>query len=544
MRAADLLVRCLENEGVRYVFGVPGEETLTVLDALSQSSIKFIPTRHEQGAALMADVSGRLSGRAGVCLATLGPGATNLITGVADAYLDHAPLVAITGQIGLAMIHKVAHQYVDTMGLFHSITKWQARVAYPDVLPEVVRKAFKIAETEKPGPTHIELPEEVAAEELDGSPLPRTPIEYPGPAHHAIHQAAAIIAAAERPMILGGNGVTRRRAAPELREFAAKTGIPAANTFMSKGIMGYTNPLARLTVGLQNRDYELCGLAQADVVITVGYDVVEFSPRLWNPQRDKRIIHIDTLPAEVDEHYLPAVEIVSEIGEALRALTAACGEREPPGDESPLKTMVLGELEAHADDEAMPMKPQRILGDMRRLLSDDDLLISDVGAHKLWIARLFPAGRPNSVIISNGFATMGIAVPGGIAAKLTEPDRRVVAVTGDGGFLMNVQELETARRLHTPYVTVVWVDGAYGVIRWKQDRSFGRSFGVEFGNPDFVRLAEAFGLRGFAITRAQDFAPALEQALNLDQPSIIAVPVDYSENHRLTEALGELQVAL
>lgn len=544
MRSAELVVRCLESEGVRYVFGVPGEEILSLLDALADSTITFVPTRHEQGAALMADVYGRLTGRAGVCLATLGPGATNLMTGVADAYLDHAPLVAISGQVGLERIHKESHQYIDTMGLFHSITKWQARVAYPEVIPEVVRKAFKIAETEKPGPTHIELPEEVAASEGTGEPLRRTPIEYPRPAQDAVLQAAKIIARAERPMILSGNGVIRRQAAADLREFAARAGIPAANTFMAKGIMGHDNPLARLTVGLQNRDYEMCGLDAADVVITVGYDLVEVSPRLWNPRGDKLIIHIDTLPAEVDEHYQPAVEIVSEIGEALRALAAVCTPGTTPSDSSRLKGLVLSELEAHVGDPSMPMKPQRILAEMRRVMADDDLLISDVGAHKLWVARLFPAGRPGSVIISNGFATMGIGVPGGIAARLADPRRRVVVVTGDGGFLMNVQELETARRLGTAFVTLIWVDSSYGVIGWKQERTFGRTFGVDFSNPDFVGLADAFGLPGFAITRPEDFAPTLEEALKLQMPSLIAVPVDYRENRRLTERLGEIEVAI
>ncbi len=544
MRAADLLVRCLESEGVRFVFGVPGEETLSLLDALADSNVTFVPTRHEQGAALMADVCGRLTGQPGVCLATLGPGATNLMTGVADAFLDRVPLVAVTGQTALSLIHKEAHQYVDTQGLFHSITKWQARVAYPQVIPEVVRKAFKIAEAEKPGPTHIELPEDVAGQEVSGSPLPRSPIEYPRPAQDAIQRAAQLVAEAERPMIIAGNGVIRRRAAQQLRTFASDACIPVANTFMGKGVMGYGNPLARLTVGLQNRDYELCGLAEADVIIAIGYDLVEFAPRLWNPGRDKQIIHIDTLPAEVDEHYLPSVEIVAEIGEALEALRAGCGTRTLPADDSPLKRLVLGELGAYAADVAFPIKPQRILSDLRRVLQDDDLLISDVGVHKLWIARLFPAAQPNSVIISNGFATMGIGVPGGVAAKLTQPERRVVVVTGDGGFLMNAQELETAMRLRTPFVTVIWEDGGYGSIRWKQERAFGRSHGVEFANPDFVRFAESCALRGFTIARAEGLSLALEEALALDLPSVISVPVDYGENHRLTETLGEIQIPM
>jgi acetolactate synthase-1/2/3 large subunit len=545
MRTADLLVRCLENEGVSHVFGVPGEEIMSLLDALADSAITFVPTRHEQGAALMSDVWGRITGQPGVCLATLGPGATNLATGVADAFLDRAPLVAITGQTGLQRIHKESHQYVDTMDLFGSITKWQARVGQPEVVPEVVRKAFKIAETEKPGPTHIELPEDVAGSAApDVGPLRRTPVEYPQPAQDAIRRAAELVATALWPMILAGNGVIRRRAAPDLREFAAEVGIPVANTFMSKGVLNYTNPLARLTVGLQNRDYELCGLAEADVVISVGYDMVEFAPRLWNSDHLKRIVHVDALPADVDAHYLPEVEIVSEIGEALRVLASACEQREPPPDTSPLKARVLAELVSHSQDGSVPMKPQRILNDMRRVLAGEDLLISDVGAHKLWIARLFPAEEPNSVIISNGFATMGIGVPGGIAAKLAQPDRRVVVATGDGGFLMNVQELETAGRLGTAFVTVVWVDGAYGVIGWKQQRQFGRTFGVEFGNPDFGRLAAAFDLPGFTVRRADDFAPLLEEALALGQPSVISVPVDYSENVRLTEALGDVQITV
>ena len=540
MRAADLLVRCLENEGVAYVFGVPGEEVMAVLDALADSPIRFIPTRHEQGAAFMADVYGRLTGRPGVCLATLGPGATNLVTGVADAYLDRAPLVAITGQTNLALFHKEAHQYVDTQDLFHPITKWQARVTVPEVLPEIVRKAFKVAETEKPGATHIELPEEVASQSVEGRPLPVTPVEYPRPAEHAIERAAQLIDSAERPMVLAGNGVIRRRAAYDLREFAARVGIPVANTFMSKGVMGYKNPLARLTVGLQNLDYEMCGLADADVVITVGYDLVEFAPRLWNRQGDKRVIHIDTLPAEVDAHYLPSVEIVSEIGEALRALAAACGRHRTPTDESRLKSTVLSELSAYAEDRSVPLKPQRVLSDMRRVLSEHDILISDVGVHKLWIARLFPAERPNTVIISNGLASMGIGLPGGIAAKLAEPERRVVVVSGDGGFLMNVQELETAKRLGTAIVVCIWVDGGYGLIEWKESGQFGHKFGTSFGNPDFLKLAESFGARGYRVASEDELLPVLKEALTQEVPAVIDCPVDYSENLILSERLGKL----
>lgn len=544
MRGADLLVRCLEAEGVEHVFGVPGEEILALLDALIDSKIQFVTTRHEQGAALMADVYGRLTGRAGVCLATLGPGATNLITGVADAYLDHAPLVAITGQASLRRMHKESHQYVDTQAVMSAITKWQARVLLPDTVPEVVRKAFKLAQAEKPGATHIELPEDVAGAETQGAPLHPVAEVYPRPSLERVREAAEVLCAAAHPMVLAGNGVTRRHAADALRSFAAHAGVPVANTFMGKGVMGATNPLARLTVGLQNRDYEACGLEDADVVLAVGYDLVELSPRLWNPDGRKRVIHIDTLPAEVDEHYQPEIEIVSEIADALAALQDACERRADAPDESNLKRLAIRELELHANDGAMPMKPQRIIADMRRVLRPEDTVISDVGAHKLWLARLFLAERPNQVIISNGFATMGIAVPGAIAAKLAEPERRAVAVAGDGGFLMNVQELETARRMRTPFVTLVWVDEQYGVIRWKQDRTFGRAFGVDFTNPDIPALARAFGIAGFSVEAPDDFAPTLGRALELDEPAVIAVPVDYSENRRLTESLGEAEGAI
>ncbi len=322
MKAAALLVSCLENEGVRFAFGIPGEENLELMDALRDSSVRFVLTRHEVAAAFMADVYGRLTGRAGVCLATLGPGSTNLVTGVADAFLDRAPLVAITAQADLTRIHRESHQYVDILELFHPITKWNARIEDPGTVTEVVRKAFKLAEAEKPGSTHVELPENVAEEEVRANrkPLPRDRIRSPSPDKASLDQAAVLIEKSKRPIVLAGNGVIRNGASDDLMAFAEALSIPVAHTFMGKGTVPWTSPMSLLTIGVLPHDYELAGLDESDLVICVGYDFVEYDPRTWNPRGDRRIVHIDSLPAEISAHYVPDVEVVGEIREALRVL--------------------------------------------------------------------------------------------------------------------------------------------------------------------------------------------------------------------------------
>ncbi|MDO8691897.1 MAG: acetolactate synthase large subunit [Dehalococcoidia bacterium] len=540
MNAAQLLVRCLEAEGVKYVFGLPGEEVMHVLDALADSSITFIPTRHEAGAAFMADVYGRLTGRAGVCLATLGPGATNLATGVADANLDRSPLVAITGQTSLDVIHEESHQYIDLSTMFRPITKWSVQVERAETVPEVVRKAFRVAEMERPGAAYISLPENVAAMEVAGSPMRPTPIEYALPRSEDVLRASSLIAQARSPIIIAGNGVLRRNASRELQVLAEAIHVPVAETFMGKGALDYRHHLSLMPVGLQARDWIMCGLDRADLVIAVGYDMVEYAPRFWNPNQDKAIIHLDSCPAEVQDHYVPQVEIVADLREGLLALAGACHGINPFPYHTALRDMIRKELADCQSDDSFPVKPQRLVADLREALGDEDILVSDVGAHKLWLARMYPTACPNTILISNGFAAMGIAVPGAIAAKLVNPNRKVVAVAGDGSFLMTASELETAKRIGTPFVTVVWVDGAYGLIEWKQQNAFGRSFGVSFGNPDFVTYAQAFGLPGFRVERASDFLPTLRRALDLPEPSVIEVAVDYSENLRLTERLGRL----
>jgi acetolactate synthase I/II/III large subunit len=538
-RASDVFVECLEAEGVKYVFGIPGEETLDLNESLSDSSVAFVPVRHEQGGAYMADMYGRLTGRAGVCLGTLGPGALNLVTAVADAYLDRAPLVALTGQADLERMHKESHQYIDLVDLLRPITKWNARVNSPDVIPEVVRKAFKVAESEKPGATHLELPEDVMGEQIsDIQPLPRRRPVKPEPSARELLKAADLIRNAINPVALCGNGVIRAGAAPALREFSRATGIAVAETFMGKGALDYADPRALGTVGLQSRDYALAGFEDADVVIAIGYDLVEHSPKHWNPRRDKKIVVVDSEPAEIDEFFTPEVELVGDVYHVLTRLAEECRDVPHSGGSQRLREVVMGRFEAAKDDDAFPMQPPRVLWEIRQALGREDILISDVGLHKLWIARMFPAHEPNTVLIANGLAGMGFAVPCAVAAKLVHPERKVVTVNGDGGFLMNCQELETATRLGTAVVNVIWENHQYGSIVWKQDRKFGRHFGTDFTNPDFVRLAESFGLPAWRIESVGEYRDRLVHALELDVPSLIVLPIDYSIDVAITHELG------
>jgi acetolactate synthase-1/2/3 large subunit len=543
-KASDLFVECLEVEGVKYVFGIPGEETLDLNESLANSSVEFIPVRHEQGGAYMADMYGRLTQRAGVCLGTLGPGATNLITAVADAFLDRSPLVALTGQGDLERMHKESHQYIDIVSIMKPVTKWNARLNSSQIIPEVVRKAFKVAQAQKPGPTHIELPEDVMAAGVDAVPLPaRTQFRSPEPSAPELLKAVAVIRSAINPVVLAGNGVARVGAAPALREFARATGIGVAETFMGKGLLDYEDPRSLGTVGLQSRDYALAGFEDADVVITVGYDLVEHSPENWNPKKDKKIVCIDTTAAEVDEHFQTEVDLVGDLYHILTRLAEELRDAPHHAGDTRLNDIILGRFHSAKDDDAFPMQPPRALWEIRDAMRREDLLISDVGLHKLWIARMFPAHEPNTVFIANGLAGMGIALPTAIAAKLVHPDRNVITVNGDGGFLMNCQELETAVRLRTPIVNVIWENSQYGSIVWKQDKKFGRHFGTDFTNPDFVKLADAFGMPAWRCEQTEDFGRHLRHALTLDLPSLIVLPIDYSIDVAISEELGTETVA-
>ena len=540
MNAARLFVRCLENEGVQFVFGVPGEENLDIMHALRDSTIRFITTRHEQAAAFMADVYGRLTGRAGVCLATLGPGATNLVTGVADANMDHAPVVAISGQAATTRMHKESHQHLDLVNLFRPISKYCTEVVEPEIVPEVVRKAFKQAEMEKPGASFIDFPENIALMEVEGKmPLRVQRPTPPVPAPAKIKRAAEVISSAAYPLIMAGNGVVRGGACDKLVAFAEKLNIPVATTFMAKGAIPSSHPLSLGTIGLQARDYISCGFDRADVIICVGYDMVEYHPHPWNPNKDHKIIHLNPCPAEVDEHYIITAGAVGDIGAALEAIAALVKPREDSLSEN-LRRVIVEELNAYAEDRSFPLKPEKIVWDLRQVLSPECIVVNDVGAHKIWMARMYRAERPNTCIISNGFAAMGIAVPGAIAAKLAFPEKTIVAVTGDAGFMMNSQEIETALRIGTPIVILVWNDGGYGLIKWHQQRRFGYTSNVDFGNPDFVKYAQSFGAKGYRVEAADQLEPVLKQAVADQTVALVDCPVDYSENMKLTERLGKL----
>lgn len=539
MKAAELFIKALENEGVEYMFGIPGEENLDVMDAILDANIRFITTRHEQGAAFMADVYGRLTGRAGVCIGTLGPGATNLITGVADANMDHAPLVAIAGQASTRRLHKESHQVLDLEAMFLPITKYATRIVSPEVIPEIIRKAFKVAQTEKTGACFIEFPENIAEMEIDEAPLRVKHATPPEPATEHIERAAEIISSAKNPIILAGNGVVRANACEELAEFAEKLGIPVANTFMAKGVIPFRHPMALGSVGLQSNDYANCGFAGADVIICIGYDMVEYHPYLWHPSRDRTIIHIDTTHAEVDAHYSVVLGVVGNIRHSLNRIAALTTPHEGKALRI-LRDSLIKEMNLHRDDTEFPVKPQKIIWDLRTAMDLEDIVICDVGAHKMWMSRMFRCEYPNTCIISNGFASMGIAVPGAIAAKLAHPERKVVAVTGDAGFLMNSQEIETAMRLKIPIVILIWNDASYGLIEWKQQNEFGRTSHVEFTNPDFVQYAQSFGAVGVRVEQTEQLMSILKEALARDTVTVIDCPVDYRENLKLTETLGQL----
>src|SRR2546430_1643332 len=416
-KASDVFVECLEAEGVRYVFGIPGEETLDLNESLDDSSIEFVAVRHEQGGAYMADMYGRLTGNPGVCLGTLGPGATNLVTGVADAYLDHAPVVALTGQSDLERKHKESHQFIDTVSMFRPITKWNARLQSPAIVPEAVRKAFRVAKAQKPGPTRLELPEDVMEAPLDAAPLPvRRDIRRPRPSEEELERAAELIAAAESPIVLAGNGLVRVGASPALREFARITGIPVTETFMGKGLLDYEDEHFAGTVGLQTRDYALAGFDDADLVITAGFDLVEHAPSHWNPNGDKQIIAIDTVSPEVDEHFMTEVDLIGDMASILLWLAEALpGGREVPAS-SRLNDLVMSYFEGARNDDHFPAQPPRALWEIRQALGREDMLISDVALHKLWIARMFPAHEPHTVMIANGLAASGTAAPTGMTA--------------------------------------------------------------------------------------------------------------------------------
>ncbi len=548
MKTSDLMVRCLELEGIEYIFGVPGEENADFMLSLENSSIEFILTRHEQGAAFMAEVYGRLTGNPAGCLGTLGPGATNLLTGVADANMDRAPLLCITGQGATARQHKESHQIMDVVGMYEPVTKWAQTINEPDAVPEIVRKAVRIARREKPGAVLLELPENIAKRDATTEPVEPRRFRRPVPDDKIVDRAYELLRNAKSPVIIAGNGAIRRRASRQLRKLCERTGIGVMSTFMGKGAVDMDAPYSLFTIGLGQRDYVVDAVETADVVITLGYDMVEYPPSRWNLGGDRcAVIHIDFEPAEIDRDYHPAVEVVGDLAHCLWMLNERF-ERDGVPDydfavQADVRERMLSEFSEHAeDDEDGPIKPQKAIWDVRQALGPNDILLSGVGAHKMWTARYYHCHEPNTCLIPNGFCSMGLPLPGVIAAHLVHPDRKVLGIAGDGDFMMNVQEMETASRLNANVTMLVWEDGGYGLIAWKQQDEFKRHTNLSFGNPDWLKLAESFGWQGEYVHRASELRPALDRALAHEGPALVVMPVDYRENAKLTERLGRIKV--
>ncbi|OBG99531.1 MULTISPECIES: acetolactate synthase large subunit [unclassified Mycobacterium] len=546
-KAAELMVKCLENEGVSVVFGLPGEENIRFVQALAASHIRYVLTRHEQGAAFMAEMYGRVTGRAAVVSATLGPGAINMQLGVADATTNSTPMVAISAQVGQDREYKESHQYVDLVSMFAPITRWAAGVPTARAIPEMVRKAFKVAETERPAAVYLAVPEHIDADETDYDlkPLPRNVVRPDAPAPRQVERAVEILRKAQRPVVLAGHGAARADATKALVRFSEEFGIQVANTFHGKGVMPDDHPNSIGTLGFMRHDYVNFGFDNADAVIAVGYELQEFDPVRINPQADKRIIHVHRFPAEVDAHYSVDVGIIGDISDSLNALTdALAGHTFTHAADVPGSGLLAEEFARGQQDSRYPLAPARVVADTREALGRSDVVLVDTGATKMWMARLYPTYERNTCLISNGLSTMAFALPGALGVKLARPDAKVLAVVGDGAFLMNSQEIETAVRERIPLVVLIWEDGGYGLIEWKMDLELGEHYYVKFGNPDIVTYAESFGAKGYRINSAEELLPTLRAALDDDGVSLICCPVDYSENLRLTDRLGELDETL
>lgn len=544
MKASDLLLKCLELHGVKTMYGVPGEENADIMISLLDSPIEFITTRHEQTAAFMATMHGELTEKPGVCLATLGPGATNLLTGVAQANMDHAPLIAIIGQAETSRLHKESHQNMNSVEMYRSVTKWATTITDADVIPEVVAKAVKTAVSGRPGAVLIELPEDIAKEKTNAKPfhIDLTELEI-GTTQEQAQKVCSLLANSKKPIVLLGDGANSLSCHEELKTFLEKTNCYATYTFMSKGAIDSRYERSLHCVGLGFNDLIIKAFQESDCIICIGYHMVEYPPARWNVGEDKKIIHIDIAPAEVDQHYLPELSLVGQIKSVMQEinnqLSENCRHAEPYLEKH--KESIEAELDKDRSDDSFPMKPKRILRDIRKIMGDDDILVSDVGAHKMWVARQYGAWRPKTVFISNGFCSMSGGLPGALEAKRLYPERNVVTVCGDGGFMMGIQALVTGVENSIPFVTVLWQDDYYGLIKWKQEIEFKETSHVKLHNPNLAHLAEAYGCYSQHIKSAEEFSSALSEALTRkDKPTVLVVPVDYSENMKLVEHLREI----
>jgi acetolactate synthase I/II/III large subunit len=534
MNGADLLVLALENEGVKQIFGVPGEENLAIVEALRRSRVKLVLTRHEQAAAFMAATVGRLSGHAGVCLSTLGPGALNLTTGAAFAKLGAMPMVMITGQKGILSRKQAQFQLVDIVSTMMPLTKMARQIVSPATIPAIVREAFRVAEQERPGPVHLELPEDIAAEEApEISPVPPHPIAAPVAPAAALDRAARMILEAERPLIMLGAAASRPHLADALSDFVRRVQIPFFNTQMGKGSVAGGSGLYMGTAALSERDYVHDAIDHADLIISIGHDTVEKPPFLMH-RGGPRVLHVSYLPATVEEVYFPHAELIGDVGSTLALLADRLEGKLPnAGALLPLRERILARIAKRAAESRYPLTPQRIVRDVRQVMPEDGIVCLDNGMYKIWFARNYRTRVANTLLLDNALATMGAGLPSAIAAAIVYPNRRVLAVCGDGGFMMNSQELETAARLGLNLVVLILQDNAYGMIRWKQAADGFPDFGLTYGNPDFVAYAKAFGLKGSRVESADGLAPTLEAAFVGGGVHLVTVPIDYSENMRV-----------
>lgn len=549
---ADLIVECLVNEGVEVVFGIPGEENIPLLEAIERNgNIRFVLTRHEQGAGFMAATYAHITGKPGVCLATLGPGALNLTLPVAQANASTTPLVAICAQGNVSRLYKESHQIIDLVSLFQPITQWSSMMLAPSTAPEMVRKAFSIAQRKRPGATCLVIPEDISEmsvpENAKPLPLPRPLHILPAP--DTIDEAAKIISQAKTPIILAGNGVARSNAQDQLRAFAEQLNVPVATTFEGKGVFPDNHPNALGVVGFMHRDYENFAFDTADLIIAVGFSIQQFDPKKINPNIDKTIIHINTFVEDTDAHYPTALNIMADIGQTLKTLTNVLKDRNITFDVThpKIRQMITDELHSFENDNSIPMKPQRVVYDTRRAVPEGTKVLVDTGALKMWMARLYPTMHPNTCIIDNSLSTMAWTLPGAVGASFIKDNsgkintKPVLAVMGDGSFMMNVQEIETAVRVGSRMVVLVWEDNAYGLIKWKMDLHAGEHEYVDFTNPNVPKLAESFGARGHVVQKPEDLYNMLKEALEQESGvDVIACPVDYSENMKLIEKLGDI----
>lgn len=540
MKASDLFVAQLEEEGVEYIFGLPGEENLDLLESLRTSRIKLIVTRHEQAAAFMAATYGRLTGKPGVCFSTLGPGATNLVTGVAQAQLIGAPLISISGQKALTDNWQARFQLVNTVRMMEPLCKKAVSITDPGMIPTVIRNAFKHAEADRPGAIHIELPEDIAEEETEATVQKRNEIKIPYPDPEAVKRAAAMICEAKNPLIIVSSGANRKAITEELENFVERTGIYLVHTQMGKGVVPDDCSYSLFATGIHARDYVNCGIDGADLIITIGYDIVEYPPYLWNSTLDKQIINIDFVEFVPDRYFNPTVEVIGDIASSIRELAASIPEkREFPIFEHTrnfIKEKING-----AARKSYPPIPQAVVQSVRKVLGREDIITLDNGIYKLWFARLYKTYAPNTVLLDNALATMGAGLPSGITAKLLHPERRVLAICGDGGFMMNCQELETAIRYEIPIVVLILNDNGFGFIKWKQKKMHFEDFGLDYGNPDFSLFARSFDAVGIRIKEDDDLAEVIENAFALNKVAVIECPIDYSVNYEtFSIELGKL----